>query len=106
MWTEPEHVSTLTIPEPVSFYCQLDEDHFFLWLQEIEGVKEVRGLPAGLTVYLSVSILSDSALRDLIGLLFRYDVPMSFLRSQLTPSNEHWFMDSEAFWYEKIFVDA
>ncbi|PZM77769.1 MAG: hypothetical protein DKT66_26175 [Candidatus Melainabacteria bacterium] len=105
-WTEPEHASTLTIPEPGGFYCQLDEDHFFEWLQEIDGVKEVRGHATGLTVYLSVPVLSESALRDFIGLLFRYDVPMSFLRSQLTPKNEHWFKDPEKFWYEKIFAET
>lgn len=105
-WTEPEHASTLTIPEPGGFYCQLDEDHFFEWLQEIDGVKEVRGHATGLTVYLSVPVFSESALRDFIGLLFRYDVPMSFLRSQLTPKNEHWFKDPEKFWYEKIFAET
>ncbi len=106
MWTEPEHVSTLTIPGPAPFYCQLDEDHFFKWLQEIEGVKEVRGHLTDLTIYLSVSVLSDAALRDLIGLLYRYDVQMSVLRSQLTPKNEHWFKDPETYWYEKIFAEA
>lgn len=105
VWREPEHASTLTVSEPTCFYCQLDEDHFFKWLQEIEGVKEVRGHSTGLTIYLSVPGLSDSALRDLIGLLFRYDVPMSFLRSQLTPKNAQWFKDREKYWYERVFVD-
>lgn len=105
MWTEPEHVSTLTIPGPAPFYCQLDEDHF-KWLQEIDGVKEVRGHRTDLTIYLSVPVLSDSALRDLIGLLYRYDVQMSVLRSQLTAQNEHWFKDPEKYWYEKIFAEA
>ena len=57
-------------------------------------------------VYLSVSALSDYALRDLIGLLFRYDVPMSFLRSQITSGNEHWFKDPGTYWYEKIFGET
>jgi hypothetical protein len=105
-WKEPEHSSTLIIPEPNGFYCQLDEDHFFKWLQDIEGVKEVRGHSTGLTVYLSVSVLSDASLRDLIGLLYRYDLPMAFLRSQLTPKNAHWFNDPEKFWYEKIFAEG
>src|ERR1700733_8667406 len=81
-WKEPEHASTLTFPGP-SFCCQLDEDHFFRWLQQIEGVKEVRGHLRSLTVYLSVSSLSDAALRNFLGLLYRYAVPMSVLRSQL-----------------------
>ncbi|MBY0550921.1 MAG: hypothetical protein K2W95_26825 [Candidatus Obscuribacterales bacterium] len=106
MWTEPEHLSTLTIPAPAPFYCQLDEDHFFNWLQEIEGVKEVRGHLTDLTIYLSVPVLTDAALRDLIGLLYRYDVQMSVLRSQLTPRNEHWFKDPDKYWYEKIFAEA
>lgn len=105
-WTEPEHASTLTIPEPDGFSCQLDEEHFFKWLQEIYGVKEVRGHTAGLTVYLAVPALSDSALRNLIGLLFRYDIPMSFLRSQLTPKNERWFNEPDKDWYQSVFGDA
>ncbi|MBX3150725.1 hypothetical protein KF728_11310 [Candidatus Obscuribacterales bacterium] len=105
-WTQPDHLSTLAIPQPTSYYCQLDEAHFFKWLQEIDGVKEVRGHSVGLTVYLSVSALSDYALRDLIGLLFRYDVPMSFLRSQITSGNEHWFKDPGTYWYEKIFGET
>lgn len=106
IWKEPEHASTLTFPEPAHFYCQLDEDHFFKWLHEVEGVKEVRGHLADLTLYLSVPTLSDSALGDLIGLLYRYEVPMSVLRSQLTPKNEHWFKDPEKYWYEMIFSEA
>lgn len=105
-WTEPEHSSTLTIPEPSHFYCQLDEDHFFKWLQAIEGVKEVRGHRTDLTVYLSVSVLSDSALCDLIGLLYRYDVPMAALQAQLKTENEHWFKNPDAYWYESVFNPA
>ncbi|MCA0314849.1 MAG: hypothetical protein LCH63_13590 [Candidatus Melainabacteria bacterium] len=104
MGKEPEHRATLTIPGPSHFYCQLDEDHFFKWLQEIDGVNGVRGHLTDLTVYLSVPVLSDAALRDLIGLLCRYEVPMSVLRSQLTQQNEHWFKDPEKYWYEKIFA--
>jgi hypothetical protein len=89
VWNAPEHVSTLTIPEPAFFYCQLDEDHFFKWLQAINGVKEVRGHGTDLTLYLSVPYLSDSALRDLLGLLYRYGVPMAALQAQLRPGNEH-----------------
>ncbi len=103
VWAEPEHSSTLTIPEPTSFSCQLDEDHFFKWLQDIEGVKEVRGHLTDLTVYLSVPYLSDWALRDLIGLLHRYNVPMVALQTQLRPENEHWFKRPDAYWYQSVF---
>ncbi len=103
VWTEPEHSSTLTIPEPTHFSCQLDEDHFFKWLQDIEGVKEVRGHLTDLTVYLCVPYLSDSALRDLIGLLHRYSMPMVALQTQLKPQNEHWFKNPDAYWYEPVF---
>jgi len=104
-WIEPEHSSTLTI-DSSHFYSQLDENHFFAWLREIDGVLEVRGHQDSFMVYLSAPTLSESGLRDLIGLLFRYDVPMSFLRSQLTPENEHWFKDPEKYWYQKIFVES
>lgn len=105
LWKEPEHEAELTIPGP-HYYCQLDEDHFFKWLTEIEGVKDVRGHLTNLTVYLSVRYLSEPALRDFIGLLYRYNVPMSVLRSQLTPQNDYWFKDPEKYWYQNVFVGA
>lgn len=105
LWEEPEHLSTLTFPCPAPFYCQLDEAHFFKWLQSIDGVLQVRGVLRDLTVYLCVPNLSDAALIDLISLLQRYDVPMSSLRTQLTSKNEHWLKDPDAYWYEKIFAD-
>lgn len=104
-WKEPAHATTITISEPIFFNCQLDEDHFFRWLQEIEGVQEVRGRSTDLIVYLSVPELAKLALIDLIGLLQRYDVPMSILRTQLTPANKNWLKSSQKYWYQGIYGD-
>ena len=104
-WTPPEHEAQLTFPGPESFYCQRDEDHFFEWLLAIDGVKDVRGHLTDLTVFLSTEFLSEPALKDLIGLLYRYEVPMSCLRTQLTAKNEHWFKDPQKYWYENVFVN-
>jgi hypothetical protein len=87
----------------MQFYCQLDEDHFFEWLKQIDGVVEFRGNLTELMVSLSVSYLTEPALRDLIGLLYRYNLPMGALQSQLTPENEHWFKNREAYWYAAVF---
>lgn len=103
VWVEPKHCMRLICPQPNPYWSQLDESHFFGWLREVEGVIEVRGLPEGLSVYFDTPTLSDSALRDLIALLRRYNLPMSFLRAQLTPENEHWFKSPQAFWYGELF---
>lgn len=102
-WKEPEHKASITFQGP-KYYCPRDEDHFFEWLKQIEGVIDVRGHATYLTVYLSVEHLSDSALRDVIGLFYRYNVPMAVLQSQLTSQNKHWFKNPDAFWYDHVFA--
>jgi hypothetical protein len=52
-----------------------------------------------------VQYLSELALRDFIGLLYRYKVPMAVLQTQLTPLNEPWFKDPRAFWHKNVFGD-
>lgn len=102
IWNEPDSATTITFPCP-NFNCQLDEDHFFQWLKQIEGVKDVRGHLTELTVYLSVLHLADYALRDFIGLFYRYNIEPGVLQSQLTPQNELWFKHPDSYWYTNIF---
>ena len=86
-----------------SYYSQLDERAFFSWLESISGVLKATGSPNGLVVSLRSSKLSESSIRNLLALHWRYRLPMGALASLLTKSNEHWFADPGAYWHEAVF---
>ena len=84
------------------FYSQLDETLFFDGLKEISAVKKLEGV--GSDLLLSVpSRLPDKALRELLGLFFRYHVDMRQLAPFLTEKNQLWFHDPEKYWFKKVF---
>jgi hypothetical protein len=85
------------------YFSQLDEDHFFGWLQSIPGVVGVAGTPEGLVVTLRSKNLSERALRDLLALHFRYGLPMKSLAQFETTKNNSWFRSPEKYWYKKVF---
>jgi hypothetical protein len=89
-----------------TYYSQLDEASFFKWLGSIAGVKKVVGTPNGLTVSLRSSRLSQPALRDLIALHFRYNLPMHTLATFETPANSSWFRAPHMYWHDRIFGKA
>lgn len=92
------------IPEPTWFYAYSDEKNFFRWLKSIRAVKDIAGQASGgLLLTLDVPNLDDDDLMDMIALFKRYDLDMSCLRAQLTKDNEHWFKNSDRFWYKTIF---
>jgi len=98
----------MLFPEP-SLYCgYLDEKHFFEWLESITVVNRVVGgqAPNALLVTLNESKLDDESLQDVIALLTRYNLDMSWLRNQLTNDNAEWFKDPEKYWYEAVFDTA
>ena len=84
------------------FYSQLDEEIFFDALKKISAVKKIEGI--GSDLLLSVpSRLSDKALRELLGLFFRYQVDMRQLAPFLTEKNRSWFCGTEKYWFKKVF---
>jgi hypothetical protein len=59
----------------VIFYSQLDEDAFFYTLKKVSAVKKIVG--RGPDLFLTVSSRpSDKALRELLGLFFRFKIDM------------------------------
>jgi hypothetical protein len=98
-------VPTLIIPQgrDCAFYSRGDEDAFFGWLQGIPGVVKVKGVGVELFVTLRSKVLSDRALRELIGLHRRYGIPMRALAQFETKRNGLWFRSKEMFWYEQVF---
>ena len=84
------------------FYSPLDEEVFFLALNKISAVRKIEGRGADLFVSVP-SRISDKALRDLLGLFFRYEIDMRQLAPFLTEKNRSWFHDSAKFWFTKVF---
>jgi len=85
------------------YYSPKDEEAFFGWLQSIAGVVKVAGTHAGLEVTLRSKRLSETALRNLIAIHFRYGLPMRELAQFETPQNSSWFRSPQAYWYAKVF---
>ena len=84
------------------FYSHLDEGMFFGALEKISGVKNMEC--RGPDLFLAVSsCLSDKALRELLGLFFRYGVDMRQLAIFLTEKNRSWFRGPEKYWFKKVF---
>ncbi|MGI0118295.1 hypothetical protein [Zooshikella sp. RANM57] len=85
--------------QPVVYYSQLDEDHFFTWAQEIPCVKSIdQGY-----LHIDETEIDEEALRDLLALLERYQLSAKSLADLCTPENELWFKDRNKYWYDGIF---
>jgi hypothetical protein len=89
----------------IRFYSHLDEAMFFDALKRMSAVRKIEG--RGSDLDLSVpSRLSEKALRDLLGLFFRYRVDMRHLAPFLTEKNRPWFHSPETYWFKKVFPTA
>jgi hypothetical protein len=85
-----------------TFYSQLDEEMFFTSLTKIAGVGKIEG--RGWDLFFSVRAQpSEKALREMLGLFFRYKVDMRQLAQFLTRKNRAWFRSSDAYWFKKVF---
>jgi len=92
----------LTFQGP-TYFSELDEAAFFSWLERIPGVTKVEGHLTTLIVTTKSAKLSDRSLRELLGLFYRYRVPMRQLAQFETPKNRHWFRMRTKYWYRKVF---
>jgi hypothetical protein len=83
----------------VKFGSQLDEKHLFSWALEIPCV--VRWEQDQLVV--RSRRLSKSDLRDLVALLWRYNIPMQQLAQFRNSTNEGWFAAPGTYWHQRMF---
>jgi hypothetical protein len=83
----------------IRFGSQLDEKHLFAWASEISGfVRWERD-----TLVIRSIRVSESALRDLIALFWRYKVPMQQLAQFENEKNTQWFRNPGMYWYKEVF---
>src|SRR5262245_39814694 len=85
------------------YWSQGDEAAFFRWLRSIPGVKSVKGQGIELIVSLRSSRISSLALRELLALHTRYNLPMQSLAQFETATNKKWFRSRKAYWYSRVF---
>ena len=86
-----------------TFYSPEDEASFFSRLESIPGVSRVMGTGRNLEVTLHSSQLSEEALREMLALHQRYQLPMRGLAMFLSFENESWFAAPEAYWHDAVF---
>jgi hypothetical protein len=95
----------IVIQEPVPYYAQLDEDHFFHWLQQIKGVTDVTRVNHGLEVTIDGDFEAEN-LFDLIALMTRYGLDMKCLRPYCLTVDKTYFADPQAYWFDAVFKDS
>ncbi len=84
----------------VRFGSQLDEKHLFYWAAEITCF--VRWEQDILVV--KSSRISEEALRDLLALFWRYNIPMKQLAQFRNTANEDWFAAPIMYWHKMVFA--
>jgi hypothetical protein len=86
-----------------TYFSPGDEAAFYHRLETLRCVSSVKGAFEGLHIVLSKPP-SDAELRELIALLYRYDLDMTPLAVLRTKRNAAWFADNkEAFWHVRVF---
>jgi hypothetical protein len=89
-----------------TYYSPGDEDAFFQWLQSISCVEGVVGQGTNLCIRLRRTP-SRADLRELIAVLYRYQMDMTPLAALKTARNAAWFAnDREVYWHMPIFGKA
>lgn len=93
----------ITIPEPPGYFCESDEDNFFAWLKSLPAVKAVVGTPQGLDVTFDVPV-DRLSFYELVGLLSRYQLPLTSLKPLCADHSDRWFNDPKNYWYSAVFA--
>jgi hypothetical protein len=87
----------------VLFYSTNDEFSFFEWVSKIRAIKKFEGIGNEIQLCIPRKTISDSNLRDLTALLYRYKIDMKQLRQFVNKNNHHWYSDKKKYWHNKVF---
>lgn len=91
-------------PQPAGYFSQLDERHFFQWLQGIECVKSVRGVGSELVV--TVGVLTRESTLDFAALMTRYGIDLRALRPLANVEGGEWLGRLPPIFSSKVFEDS
>lgn len=109
--TAKDNNHKIVIEEPSPFYCQLDESNFYNGLKSIRSIRELYISETRnsfdernkIALILESEYLPSADLKNLIGLLMRYELPMQMLAAQCNSHNRSWLKNPHAYWYQRIF---
>jgi hypothetical protein len=92
----------LLINEPLRYYSQADEDHFFAWLQSIPAIEKVTGVGRGLELIVRRPI-DKGSLYDLIAVMTRYNLDCRPLKPLCDEQQDEYFRDEGKYWHSAIY---
>jgi len=87
------------------FYSCGDERRLFHGPNEISAIRGMKGVGRILLLDMDVELLDNEEMREPIGLLCRYGIPLAPLRAFAKMKKFAWLFDSEKFWHKNIFND-
>jgi hypothetical protein len=87
----------------VIFYSRNDESAFIDWLSGIRGIKKWEGVRDEIHVYVPKSTISNTCLRELTALFFRYKIDMRQLQQFVNDNNRQWYARETAYWHRGVF---
>jgi hypothetical protein len=87
----------------VTFYSLNDELNFFQWLEQISCIDEINGRVDQIELKIPRRAISDTNLRDLLAIFYRYKIDMRQLKQFSMPRNQHWFEDEKTYWARMVF---
>ncbi len=89
-----------------TFYSQGDERRFFQGLNELDCISNVKGIGRGLVFDVRLSQLTKEKLRELIGLLWRYQIDLLPLRPLVEKNKKlSWASEPHNYWHQNMFGD-
>jgi len=92
------------VADAVVFFSPADEAAFFDWSRKVASLKKCEGRGPAIIFTIDTSKTLEADLRELIGLFFRYRIPMGQLRVFDLDRFAHWFRDKNSYWYEQVFL--
>ncbi len=88
------------------FYSRGDERRLFQGFQEIPAIRNVQGVGRDLLLDIEIASLNKEALRELLALLWRYDISLAPLRALADKRKFDWLNDSQGYWHNSMFPTA
>ena len=89
-----------------SFYSRGDERRLFMGFKEIAAIRGVQGIGGDLLLDIDVARMNKEAMRELLALLWRYEIPLAPLRAFAEKKKFIWLNDPEGYWYNAMFKGA
>ena len=87
----------------VLFYSELDETSFSERLDKINCIENWEGVSDSIVLNIKSKKVSDTCMRELLSLFYRYKIEMSQLLVLVNNKNEAWIKNENAYWYKKLF---